>query len=87
MWGQGSSVDPGILTEIMKNLSKVLPDLPIPTRKAVLNQVVAGITIFSDGAEMKIGERIYTLDLEDKHSANSFYNTDCLLNPRIEFFF
>ena len=64
-------MDPGILTEIMKNLSKVLPDLPIPTRKAVLNQVVAGITIFSDGAEMKIGERIYTLDLEDKHSANT----------------
>lgn len=78
MEAEVSSIDSGILTEIMKNLSKVFPDLPIPTRKALLNQVVTGITIFKDYAEMGIGERIFTLDLKKKHSANAGF-TECYI--------
>ncbi|MCH7732307.1 MAG: hypothetical protein IIB44_07295 [Candidatus Marinimicrobia bacterium] len=54
----------------MRNLSRILPELLFSTRKAVLRKVIAGITIFEDTVEMGIGERIYSLGINEKTSAN-----------------
>ena len=48
-----SEVNPKLLSEILRNLSKILPDLPILTRKAVLSQVIAGITVLNKKIEVR----------------------------------
>ena len=65
-----SEVNPKLLSEILRNLSKILPDLPILTRKAVLSQVIAGITVFKKKIEVRVGEKIYNLNLKEKASEN-----------------
>ena len=62
--------DVKLLSEILRNLSKILPDLPILTRKAVLSQVIAGITVFKKKIEVRVGEKIYNLNLKEKASEN-----------------
>ena len=59
------------ISEILKNLSKILPDLPIPTKKAVLSQIIAGITVFEKSIEMRVGERIYSLPINEKVPVNT----------------
>ena len=71
-----SSYDSKILTEIMKNLSALLPTLPVENRKAILQQVIVNIVVYKKNAKMKIGERVYSLPLNKKPSANSFYYPD-----------
>ena len=48
-----SEVNPKLLSEVLKNISKILPELPVLTRKAVLSQVIAGITVFKKKIEVK----------------------------------
>ena len=48
-----SEVNPKLLSEILKNISKILPELPVLTRKAVLSQVIAGITVLNKKIEVK----------------------------------
>ena len=65
-----SEVNPKLLSEILKNISKILPELPVLTRKAVLSQVIAGITVFKKKIELRVGEKIYNLNLKEKASEN-----------------
>jgi site-specific DNA recombinase len=66
-----TSFDGELIAEILKNLSKILPDLPIATKKAVLSQIIAGITVCKDSVEMRVGERIYSLYINEKASVNA----------------
>ena len=56
--------------EILKNLSQILPDLPLLTRKAVLSQVIAQITVFNEKIEVRVGEKIYNINFKKIASTN-----------------
>ena len=59
-----SEVNPKLLSEILKNLSQILPDLPLLTRKAVLSQIIAQITVFNKKIEVRVGEIFYNINLK-----------------------
>ena len=59
-----SEVNPKLLSEILKNISKILPELPVLTRKAVLSQVIAGITVLNKKIEVRVGEKIYNINFK-----------------------
>ena len=65
-----SEVNPKLLSEILKNLSQILPDLPLLTRKAVLSQVIAQITVFNKKIEVRVGEKIYNINFKKIASTN-----------------
>ena len=65
-----SEVNPKLLSEILKNISKILPELPVLTRKAVLSQVIAGITVLNKKIEVRVGEKIYNINLKKEASTN-----------------
>ena len=65
-----SEVNPKLLSEILKNISKILPELPVLTRKAVLSQVIAGITVFNKKIEVRVGEKIYNINFKKIASTN-----------------
>ena len=57
-------------TQILKNLSQILPHLPLLTRKAVLSQVIAQITVFNKKIEVRVGEKIYNINFKKEASTN-----------------
>ena len=65
-----SEVNPKLLSEILKNISKILPELPVLTRKAVLSQVIAGITVLNKKIEVRVGEKIYNINFKKIASTN-----------------
>ena len=65
-----SEVNPKLLSEILKNLSQILPDLPLLTRKAVLSQVIAQIMVFNKKIEVRVGEKIYNINFKKIASTN-----------------
>ena len=65
-----SEVNPKLLSEILKNLSRILPDLPLLKRKVVLTQVIAQITAFNKKIELRVGENFYNINFKKIASTN-----------------
>ena len=58
LYKEFSEVNPKLLSEILKNLSKILLNLPMLTMKEILSQVIARITVFEKKIELRVGEKI-----------------------------